>query len=86
MEMKKLRRKKLELACEKNIQVRSGSVALPRTKLVPARPARRVVDVAPLRRAVEAIEVRKSDEAMFSSFLMSYLGVLTIDGRVERLR
>jgi len=35
---------------------------------------------------VEAIEVRKSDEAMFSSFLMSYLGVLTIDGRVERLR
>lgn len=43
---------------------RSGRVALPRTKLVPARPVAREVDFAAARRALRAVEVRSKEVDM----------------------
>ena len=46
---------------------RSGRVALPRTKLVPARPAARELDVATARRALRAVEVRSNKVDMLKA-------------------
>ena len=55
------------------IQARSGKVAFPRTKVVPAMPARAGVEGAAARRAERTAVVRRSVEFMIVALQLKYV-------------